>query len=248
MKNLAPWIVLCAIAVSMPGCMKTRGAMKGDDSAEESTDDGQVKKSKKVSRLEIEDMKNEITRVSGKLEEIEHAQETNAPADTREKMLALENRVAELEKNQVLVLSEVKEMKDRLGGARQANSAAPSSESAKDLIAEGYSQLEEKNFEGAGDKFDAAIGKGIKGKESADAHFGFGEAKMGSRDFKGAIVEYSKVQEVFSKSPRVPESLYKIGLCFEKLNMKKESRDFFGELIERFPKSTEAKKARAKIK
>ncbi len=248
MKILNFTLIIC-LTFLLSSCLKTRTGVK--PASEESSEEGPKpatggKPSGKVGRYEIEEMKNEITRLSGKLEEIEHNQQTNAPADTREKMLALENRLGELEKNQIMILSEIKDIKDHGTGSVKA-APAPAA-NAKSLIEAGFAALNEKDFETATEKFEAAAGRGVKGKDAAEVHFGMGEAKMGTRDFKAAIVQYSKVQEAFAKSPRVPESLYKIGLCFEKLNMKKEARDFFSELIERFPKATEAKKARAKLK
>ncbi len=73
-----------------------------------------------------------------------------------------------------------------------------------------------------------------------------GEVEYAQKSYKKAIVEFSKVQELNPKSARVPATLYKIGLCFQRLNMPKESKDFFAELQERYPNSSEAKKARAK--
>ena len=46
----------------------------------------------------------------------------------------------------------------------------------------------------------------------------------------------------------MPTALYKIGLSFESLGMKDDAKGFYQELIEKHPKSQEAKKAKAKMK
>ena len=46
----------------------------------------------------------------------------------------------------------------------------------------------------------------------------------------------------------MPSVLYKIGLSFEGLGMKDDARGFFQELVEKYPKSPEAIKAKKKAK
>lgn len=211
---------MTALVFAAPGCLKTRTQVRPDSGAQEESYDGSRggAPAPKQSRVEIEEMKTEITRISGKLDEIDHVQRTRNSADVSESLARLDARVAELEKNQILVMSELKELKDH-------GVATPSG------------------------KAGAAAGASKPGKrEAAEARFAAGETEYGARNYKKAIVEYSKVQEVFPKSPRVPASLFKIGLCFEKLGMTKEAQGFFSELTEKYPNSAEAKRARGKLK
>jgi len=46
----------------------------------------------------------------------------------------------------------------------------------------------------------------------------------------------------------MPEALYKIGMSFESLGMGEDAKGFYQELVEKYPKSPEAKKARKKVK
>ena len=66
-------------------------------------------------------------------------------------------------------------------------------------------------------------------------------ALFGKKSYKKAIVEYSKVQETYAKSVRIPAALYRIGTSFLKINMPKDAKSFFNLLLERYPKSPEAK-------
>src|SRR5581483_2981140 len=119
---------------------------------------------------------------------------------------------------------------------------------SKDLFANAHSLLKQQKYAEAAEGFQAVLSKGPKGKDAAEAHFGLGEAEYGLKNYKKAIVEYSKVQDASPKSPRVSASLYRIGMSFKHLNMQKEAKGFFSELVERYPKSPEAKKARDKLK
>ncbi len=244
------------IALIFSGCLKTRTMVKGDDdNADDSQNVSGTAKtvSAKPSHYELEELKNEITRISGKLEELEHEQKGMNTADTNQNVAKLDMRVADLEKNQMLIMTELKDLKDRSNSESESKSEPPSkkggkSASSKTLLQDGYSLLMAKNYDGAADKFKEFGEKNPKGKEAAEMHFGLGEAAYGQKAWKKAIVEYSKVQESFSKSPRIPAALLKIGLCFEQLGSAKDGQSFFQELLERFPQSPEAKKAKSKLK
>jgi TolA-binding protein len=245
-KNIRPLLVIAALLMvfSQTACMKTRSQIKGDPS--ESAEATVNPRPGSTAAYEMEEVKSELTRISGKLEEVEHAQQLQNTSEVKEYASRLDARIAELEKNQMLLLSEVKALKDKEAQvvAREKEAAVP----ASDLLSEASSLLAQKHYEEATEKYKAVLNKGAKGKDGAEALFGLGECEFGQKNFKKAIVHYSKVQEVFAKSPRVPASLYKIGLSFERLNMPKEAKGFFNELNERFPKSAEAKRARSKVK
>ena len=46
----------------------------------------------------------------------------------------------------------------------------------------------------------------------------------------------------------MPVALLRIGQSFDALGMKDDARGFYQELAEKFPKSTEARKIRARLK
>lgn len=242
-RKLPFYSILLALALSQTACMKTRAQIKAQNASADAAEDPATAP---IRRDEMEEVKSELTRLSGKLEEVEHAQRSNNVAEVKEYSTRLDARIAELEKNQILIMTELKDLKDRKAEAQAAakEAATPS----KDLLGQANQLLAQKKYEDAAEKFKTVLSKSPKPKEAADAHFGLGEAEYGQKNYKKAIVQYSKVQEVNAKSNRVPSSLYKIGMAFQHLNMPKESKGFFAELIERYPKSAEAKKARAKVK
>ncbi len=231
-------LVLIIYGLMFCGCLKTRSQIKSDETQEVA-----VEKQNKSQRYEMEEMKNEITRLSGKVDSVEHSQHNQNFSDTKEKVIKLDTRMTELEKNQLLIFSELKELKDQ----RTTTTKSPST-SVKEIFVEANQDLQDKNYTAASSKYEEIINKGVKNKDAAEAHFGLGEAEYGQKHYKKAIVEYSKVQEAYSKSLRVPTSLYRIGVCFEYLNMKKEAQGFYNELIERYPKSSESKRAKSRLK
>lgn len=251
--KLSFYILTLALSVSQTACLKTRAQLKSEQGQSHEqpggNDTGAADKSgpaKPSLSEELEMLKNEVTRVSGKIDELEHQSHQQNYAELKEFLARVDSRVADLEKNQILVMSELKALKDK--EAEKEASVREAARPAGDLLSEANKLLGEKKCDEAADKFRTLLSKGIKGKEAAEAHYGLGESNFCQKDYKKAIVQYSKVQEAFMKSPRVPASLYRIGLAFQHLNMTKESKGFFSELVERYPNSPEAKKARAKVK
>lgn len=240
-------VLITMISATQSGCMKTRSQIKNSDSQDQSeggaSNEEKAATNQRVSRNEIEEIKNELTRISGKVEELDHTQQTNKPQELKEYMTKLDERIADLEKNQLLVMNELKAIKDKETAAAK-EAATPVSE----LFKSANFLLREKKYEEAAEKFRSILNKNVKGKEAAEAHFGLGESEYGLKNYKKAIVQYSKVQEVLPKSTHAPTCLYKIGLAFSRLNMNKEAKGFFNELLERYPKSVEAKKIRARSK
>lgn len=80
-----------------------------------------------------------------------------------------------------------------------------------------------------------------------EAHFGMGETYFTEDKCREALFEYGKVIQDFAKTPSAPQAYLRSSDCFAKLKMNEESRLALEELIKSFPKSEEAKTAKAKI-
>ena len=74
-----------------------------------------------------------------------------------------------------------------------------------------------------------------------------GEDFFKQKKWKDAIVSYQKYRESYPKGKMYPEATYQIGLCFLELGMKDESKSFFEEVRQKFPKSSLAKKAKKQL-
>jgi len=80
-----------------------------------------------------------------------------------------------------------------------------------------------------------------------NAQYGAGECFFAQARFDSALVEYARVDERWPQGDRAPASLYKAGLCQERLGRTAESRRTFEDLITRFPQSGEAQLARDRV-
>ncbi len=85
-----------------------------------------------------------------------------------------------------------------------------------------------------------------KGKEPSS--FELAESLFTKKEWKEAIVSYQKYRDDNPKGKNYAEATYKIGVAFQELKMKSEARAFFEEVLAKFPKSKEAKKAEFRLK
>lgn len=68
------------------------------------------------------------------------------------------------------------------------------------------------------------------------------------KEWRKAILNYQKYRETNPKGKKVAEATYKMGVCFQELGMNDEARTFYDEVIAKFGKSDEARRARTRLK
>ncbi|RME15356.1 MAG: hypothetical protein D6797_06720 [Bdellovibrio sp.] len=66
-------------------------------------------------------------------------------------------------------------------------------------------------------------------------------------EWKKAILSYQKYRELYPKGSKYADATYKIGVCFQELKMYEDAKVFFEEVIAKFPKSREARKAKYRL-
>lgn len=95
--------------------------------------------------------------------------------------------------------------------------------------------------------YDEFVKKWPSDPRSADAHFRLGELYYGDRRYRQAILEYGKVAQDFPRSDKAPDALLRTGESMVALDLKDDARGLFEEVTKRYPKSTAARKAKARI-
>jgi TolA-binding protein len=236
-RRSIPFIALIAFTLSQSACLKTRAQLRdeGDDPAAPIALKQGPQEVRPQGGYVIDEIKGEVTRLQGRLEDLERAQKQQTPnAATADDMKKLETRIVELEQAQANMLDAIKKMQE-----------TPPAADPGDLLKKGKNQVEAGNVEGAVETFGACI-KSAKSKVKEDCTFLRAEAHYALKDYKKAIVDYSQFPEKHSKSAYMPRALFQIGRAFEALGMKDDAKGFYQELVEKFPKSPEAKKSRSK--
>jgi len=82
---------------------------------------------------------------------------------------------------------------------------------------------------------------------SDNAQYLIGETLYNTGDLKGAILAYRKVVENYPKGDKVPAALLKAGIASARIGEKAAAHKYFVLVIQRFPKSDEARIARERM-
>lgn len=238
MKPTATLALVVLVSTLGSACLKTRAQLRGhsyeDDEDARRPTPAQVTPVEPTGGYALEEMKSEITRLNGRIEDLERAQKGGAqnPAQ-KEEVKKLENRMAELEQAQANLLETVTKLQETSAAA-----ADPS-----EFLKKGKALFQEQDFEAAIEAFSTYL-KSPKAKKAEEATFFRGESYFHLKQYKKAIVDFSKFPEKFTESAQMPAALLRIGQSFEALGMKEDAQGFYQELTEKFPKSPEAKKVK----
>jgi tol-pal system protein YbgF len=238
-RAFVPSLLAVSLALSMTACLRTRAQLKDDGDEPDARPKpvpAQVQDVQPQGQYVIDEIKSELTRMTGRLEDLErhNAQTEGGSATAQEQIAKLETRIQELEQAQVQMIEAIKKM--------QSTPVDPAEAFDKGRRA----------YEGGDD--DAAIEaftrylKGPDARHAEEATFLRGETYFRAKQYKKAIVDYSQFPEKWKKSRRMPAALLRIGQSFEALGMKEDAQGFYQEVIDKYPKSPEAGKARAKAK
>jgi TolA-binding protein len=226
---------LALTLITFPGCLKTRAHVR-TDSPDAAATSSELLASQASA---IDELKTELARLTGRLEELERAQgqaSKNESAAQLEAVKKLETRLNEIEQAQIETLESLKKVQ----------TSSPAADPVS-WLEQGKSRLISGDLEGAAEALSEYL-KSSKPRQAEEATFLRGEAYFGLKQYKKAIIDFSKFPERFQKSRKMPEALYKIGLSFDALGMREDARNFFQELIEKFPKTVEAKKAKGRVR
>lgn len=183
------------------------------------------------------------------------SQQKVAAAESSSKMSEIEEQIRFLNGR-----VDVVENKQNIGssGVESAlkNSQSQSNESAQKLsiMQEALTKMEAQVF-----ALTAEI-QGLRAEKSANAaretvqnsvkrdHYEAGQEFFAKKDWKKAILSYQKYRDESSKGKFYPEATYKIGVSFQELGMKEEAKTFYDEVVTKFPKSEQSRKASTRLK
>jgi tol-pal system protein YbgF len=82
---------------------------------------------------------------------------------------------------------------------------------------------------------------------SDNAQYWIGECAYATGDFAGAIAEFEKVPQQHPKGDKVPAALLKTGISYGRLKNMDEAKRYYQRVIQKYPKSDEARLARERL-
>lgn len=82
----------------------------------------------------------------------------------------------------------------------------------------------------------------------AKGTFDLAQEQFAKKDWKQAILSYQKYREENPKGKSIALATLRIGASFQELGLKDEAITFYKEVLSKYPKSEEAKKAKTRLK
>jgi TolA-binding protein len=131
--------------------------------------------------------------------------------------------------------------------ARQKMAALPKADDKAGLL-----ELAKKE-EASGDKgvarelYEEFVKRFPDDPRAADAGVRAGDLLAGQRRWREALLAYGKVAQDFPKSVEAPVAMVGAADSMLKLDMKDEAKDLLGQVVDRYPRSPSAARAKAKL-
>lgn len=214
-------VAALAGALVLTGCLRTRSDVKEVEQRQVLAQTvNTLQKDNADGNARFSEVNEELRELRGRVEVVENRlQSGNATDETARKGLMEQNQ--ELTRRLILIQESVTKM---------------------DL------QIQALNAELMAVKADRSAQTAREATAAAKDPFEQGKEHFGKKDWKSAILSLQKYREASPKGKNVPEATYLIGVCFQELGMRDEARTFYEEVVGKFPKSGEAKKARTRLK
>lgn len=151
------------------------------------------------------------------------------------KVSAIEARIDQLEKRSL--------------SASQNSGASPSTaESPETLYEQGLDLIQKKSAFAEGRKLlQDFLKRYPKDVLAVNAQYWIGESYYGEKKYEDAILQFQEVIQQYGDHPKVAAALLKQGLAFKALGDEKNSRLILKKVVDTFPLSDEAKKARERL-
>ncbi|HEX9454859.1 MAG TPA: tol-pal system protein YbgF [Candidatus Binatia bacterium] len=268
------WI---ALVISMSGCVnpqqvdlleRDQRRLRGDLTTMQGDIDG-LRTTLADTRANMQQIQRDVSAIKERIDETRvqvgrQIGQTNREGDQRVKNL--ETRLAKLEedaKAQAALLQsredELKQMRDAAAQAAQAaQQSAVTSDGAADIalsetdilkkeFESAWRSFERKDYRVAITRFKDFVKKHPKSRAAPAAQYWVGEAYFGLREFDKAIVEFDEVRR-YPQNDKTAAALLRQSFAFAELGEKLNARLVLQELVEKYPQSVEAPKAKQRLK
>jgi tol-pal system protein YbgF len=216
-------------------------------------------------RATLQQMQRDLSAIKERIDETRvqvgrQIGQTSRDGDQRVK--TLESRLAKLEeeaKAQAQLLKsredELKQLRDAALAAEQrpivydgyADIALGETESVRKDYENAWRSFDKKDYQAAVGRFRDFLKKNPKTRLAAAAQFWLGESYFALKEYEKAIVAYDEVRR-FPQADKVAAALLKQGIAFGELGEKLNARLVLQELVEKYPQSAEAPRAKQRLK
>ena len=195
---------------------------------------------------EIEALKLEINKLHGQIEVLANE---NAQIQKRQKdfYVDLDNRLQQLEKTGVPATTEPGSATPPSSATTTSNAVSTVSPAENQAYEAAYNQFKAGDYQGSIARFKVFIKNHPKSDLVPSAHYWTGNAYYALRDFKSAIFVQKKLVSTFPDSTKNPDALLNVASSQSEMNRHTDARKTLEDLINRYPASDAAGKARQRL-
>ena len=220
---------------------------------------GSIGSSQAEIRVEMDQLKVEMSDLSRRIEENEHVLKRTVERDLGEQDAmkadwgALSQRVAQMEmllRGRQGETGTVEGPAGRQGSERSAGQPAPDVQRPSDVVLydESLAAFKEGRHEDAMAGFREFLRDYPDSDRADNAQFWIGECYMAMKQYEKAILAYQDVIKKYPKGNKVPNALLRQAGAFSEINDETSAKLLLKKIIEKYPRSDEAKIARNKLK
>jgi len=160
--------------------------------------------------------------------------------DVDRRIVAIEDRIVKLQ-------AAVDELNKRLQEGGQP-AAATTAAKVDVMYQKGLESFKAGDMPAARTQLTAFIDQQPQHELVSNARYWIGETFYSEKNYEQAILEFQEVIKQFPKKEKAPAAMLKQALAFKALKDVKSSRYVLGKLVQEYPRSDEAKKARVLLK
>jgi tol-pal system protein YbgF len=148
---------------------------------------------------------------------------------------------------------QIADLGQRVGRLEQGGAAAqamtPAGESAEELYEKALQTIRDKQaFAEGRELMRTFLQRYPADPRAVNAAYWIGETHYAEKAYDQAVLQFEEVIQKYGDDPKVAAALYKQALAFDALKDRKSAQLVMKKLIDRFPLSEEAKKAKEKLK
>jgi tol-pal system protein YbgF len=200
--------------------------------------------------LQLEQVQAELRELRGKVEVQAHEIEA-LKARSRDLLADIDRRLSEVERRGSAPAAV--EEAARPGTPPVAEAAVPAEGAIANLAREqqeydaALALLRQGQYGRAEKRFREFVAAHPKSPLAGLAQYWIGESAYVVRNFKQALVEFSRVMQDYPDSPKVPASLLKIGHTYYELEDWGKARETLNQVVVRYPNTPEARLAEQRL-
>lgn len=153
--------------------------------------------------------------------------------ETERRLAVMEDRLAKLE--------------NKLGN-QQASATTPNDSTPEGIYERGIAAFKAGEMQKARDLFILVVEQKPTHALIPNCHYWIGETYYSEKNYEQAILAFQEVIKNYPKNDKAPAALLKQGMSFKNIGDKKSARYVLNKLKDDYPKSEDAKKAKALLK